>query len=214
MSRVAMTSMNRFTALPEAIPLIQDTFWRLQQHPRPEQQPLLTTATGAQYAYGEIERLTRRLATVLHWFGIEPAGADRVVLQVEASGEALLLCLACLRCGAVYVPVRPEWPLAALERVVIDTDAQLLIGPPALEAELDLLAEQQNVPQVLTLGAAGDGTLSELAELAELSGQVLRPAALAGDRRTGALAALLYHAPAGDSLWRSALSCTPIYRHA
>jgi malonyl-CoA/methylmalonyl-CoA synthetase len=64
---------------------------------------LLELADGRQLSYGEALAWAGRVANILVLRGVEPG--DRVAVQVEKSPEALILYLAALRAGAVYLPL-------------------------------------------------------------------------------------------------------------
>ena len=61
---------------------------------------------GRQWTYADMLSLSGRLAGTLETLGVKPG--DRVAVQVEKSPEALMLYLACLRAGAVYLPALDE----------------------------------------------------------------------------------------------------------
>ncbi|MCS6947193.1 MAG: AMP-binding protein, partial [Steroidobacteraceae bacterium] len=86
----------------------------------------------------------------------------RVVLQVEKSPEALLVYLACLRLGAVFVPLNPAYTLRELDDFVADAEPQVIIAAPARAAEL----QARDVPRgcaLATLDTSGGGSLPQLA---------------------------------------------------
>ena len=68
----------------------------------------LETPHGAVWTWAEVEAESARYASLLHERGVEPG--DRVAVQVEKSPRALILYLACLRAGAVYLPLNPAYP--------------------------------------------------------------------------------------------------------
>ena len=64
-------------------------------------------ASGRRVSYADVEAQTARLANRLERLGARPG--DRVAAQVEKSSEAVLLYLACLRGGLVYLPLNPAY---------------------------------------------------------------------------------------------------------
>ncbi len=64
---------------------------------------LLETPSGLRITYADADRRSAQLARVLASSGV--GRGDRVALQVEKSPEAVLLYLACVRCGAVLIPM-------------------------------------------------------------------------------------------------------------
>ena len=63
-------------------------------------------------AYSDLDTETGRYAAALAACGVSPG--DRVVVQVGKSVEFVLLYLACLRAGAVFVPLNPAYTRACL----------------------------------------------------------------------------------------------------
>src|SRR3546814_3740643 len=77
----------------------------LQQHfPADRASTVLETPAGRRMSYADLEAGAGRLARLLVDCGVQPG--DRVAAQIEKSPEALLLYLAVLRAGGVYLPDR------------------------------------------------------------------------------------------------------------
>jgi malonyl-CoA/methylmalonyl-CoA synthetase len=53
-----------------------------------------------------------------------------VAVQVEKSPEALMLYLACLRAGAVYLPLNTAYTLAELDYFIGDAQPRLVVVDP------------------------------------------------------------------------------------
>ncbi|TGV82166.1 malonyl-CoA synthase, partial [Mesorhizobium sp. M00.F.Ca.ET.158.01.1.1] len=64
--------------------------------------PLMETDDGRTLTYGDMLARSAQLAHALLQMDVAPG--DRVAVQVEKSPEAVLLYLACLRAGAVFLP--------------------------------------------------------------------------------------------------------------
>ena len=75
--------------------------------------PCLETPDGRRFSYGDLERLSGRIANALQGWGVVPG--DRVAVQVAKSPEAVFLYLACLRMGAVYLPLNTAYTLPELD---------------------------------------------------------------------------------------------------
>ena len=118
--------------------------------------PFLTTPQGRTLTYGDLETGSARLANALVEAGVRPG--DRVAVQVEKSPEVVLLYLACLRAGAVYLPLNTAYTLNELAYFIGDAQPRIVVCDPKSEAGLAALAAA-----VLTLDAQGQGSLSELA---------------------------------------------------
>ena len=122
--------------------------------------PVLETPAGRRLAYGDLARLSGRIANVLRTKGVAPG--DRVAVQVEKSPEVLLLYLACLRAGAVYLPLNTAYTQAELDYFFGDAEPKVIVCDPARADGMAALGSAAQV-EVLTLDGAGAGSLSELA---------------------------------------------------
>ena len=150
--------------------------------PRPDK-TFIETDTGRRLNYGDIHALSGRYANALEEFDVVPG--DRVAVQVEKSPEALILYLACLRAGAVYLPLNTAYTESEVDYFVADAQPSLVVCDPARQAGIAEIAREHGVGHVATLDAAGAGTLAERAA-AEDSDHV------DAERAGNDLAAILY----------------------
>ncbi len=86
---------------------------------------------------------------------------DRVAVQVEKSADAVFLYVACLRLGAVFVPINVANTAAEVLYFLRDCEPRLIVGRPSDRETLESLAAQSAVRWVETQGAAGEGSLPE-----------------------------------------------------
>jgi malonyl-CoA/methylmalonyl-CoA synthetase len=121
------------------------------------QREFLRTDGGRRLLYSDALEQSARLAHTLVALGVR--AGDRVAVQVEKSPEAVLLYLATLRCGAVYLPLNTGYTAAELEYFLSDSGPALLVCAPEKQARLQALAHSVGVPSVLTLGADAQGSL-------------------------------------------------------
>lgn len=128
--------------------------------PAPEK-PLALHADGQVETYGDALALSGRLANLLVARGVKPG--DRVAVQVEKSWPALVLYLATVRAGAVYLPLNTAYTLAEVEYFLSDAEPSLFVCRPEILAEAQALARKVKVPAVETLGSDGAGSLIEAA---------------------------------------------------
>ena len=142
----------------------------------------LELADGTCVSYGEIDARSGRLAGLLENLGVVPG--DRVLVQVGKSPEAVVLYLACLRAGAIFLPLNTAYTAREVEYFLGDAEPRLVVCDPRAEAELAPLAQQVNA-MLLTLDTVGGGTLMGLDQEAPASDLVVPRA---GDD----LAAILY----------------------
>jgi malonyl-CoA/methylmalonyl-CoA synthetase len=128
-------------------------------------QVFLATPAGRQITYGQLDGLTARFANALVDYGVVPG--DRVAAQVEKSPEALLLYLATVRAGAVFLPLNTAYTLAELAYFICDAEPALVVGRPETGAALaQLIVDVGSAAKVATLGQNGEGSLAEAARAA------------------------------------------------
>jgi len=134
--------------------------------------------------YGELLSLSASWAAALRARGVE--AGDRVAVQVDKSLEAIVLYAACLRIGAVYLPINTANTAHEVDYYLRDAEPRIAIVRPADSPALAGIAAAAGVTDLYTLGPGGEGSLAELAR--QFSGSIeARPALPAG-----ALAAILY----------------------
>ena len=120
----------------------------------------IETAEGRRWTYGDMLEFSGRLAGALQGLGVTPG--DRVAVQVEKSPEALMLYLACLRAGAVYLPLNTAYTLAELDYFIGDAEPRLVVVAPKAAEGVRTVAGRHGA-QVETLDEAGGGSLLVLA---------------------------------------------------
>lgn len=152
-----------------------------RDHPR---RLFLKTPAGRNLDYLALHAESGRLASALWRRGVVPG--DRVAVRVDKSAEAVLLYVACLRMGAVFVPINVANTPNEVEYLLRDSQPRLAIIRPADRALLEPLAARAGTAHVDSLGVNGEGSLIELAAQSEES---LRPLQ-SGD--TNSLAAIVY----------------------
>jgi malonyl-CoA/methylmalonyl-CoA synthetase len=141
----------------------QNLYSALQREfPSPEH-PCLTGPQGEQISYGQVHARSAQLAQLMRSLGVQIG--DRVAVQVEKSSEVILLYLAVLRLGAIYLPLNTAYTLAELEYFLEDSTPRLLVCDPARAAAVGPLARRLGVAVLETLGGDGrSGTLSVAAD--------------------------------------------------
>ncbi len=138
---------------------------------------------GAAYSWRDLDRGSAMLANLLASLGL-PAGS-RVAVQTEKSVEALMLYLAVLRAGLVYLPLNTAYQAAEIGYFIGNAEPAVVVCAPKNFAWVSRIAFTAGSAHVFTLGEARDGTL--LARAAHHTDQHT-PAVLPAD----ALAAILY----------------------
>jgi malonyl-CoA/methylmalonyl-CoA synthetase len=139
--------MNLFELIRQNIPSPEKTF--------------LEDAAGDRIAYGDMLSRTARIANVLVQRGVKPG--DRVAVQVEKTAENLLLYLAALRAGAVYLPLNTAYTLAELDYFIGDAEPALVVCDPSRRDGVAEIAKKRGVGAVETLDRTGAGSLVDAA---------------------------------------------------
>lgn len=142
--------------MPEAL----DLYSQLSRHWADKDKPFIITRDGRVWTYRDIEAGSARLAHALVSAGVAPG--DRVAVQTDKSPEAILLYLACLRAGAVYLPLNTAYTLAELDYFFSDAEPTIVVVRPKMHGEVAPLAQRLGAKHCLTLGTEGDGSLMDL----------------------------------------------------
>jgi malonyl-CoA/methylmalonyl-CoA synthetase len=121
------------------------------------QQPFLKTPAGQYYNYASLHEASGRFASILMRLGV--GRGDRVAAQVEKSAEAVLLYIACLRMGAVFVPINVANTPNEVDYFFRDSQPRIAIIRPADRTSLEPIAERAGVARIESLGADGTGSL-------------------------------------------------------
>ncbi|GHC33880.1 malonate--CoA ligase [Aidingimonas halophila] len=120
------------------------------------------TRDSRRYAYQEALDATERLAGALTKLGVTPG--DRVAVQVDKSPETILLYLATLRIGGVYLPLNTGYTSDEVHYFLSDAEPALFVCRPADRPDAERVATAAGCPQVATLGTNADGSLMDIAE--------------------------------------------------
>ncbi|MDN3519979.1 malonate--CoA ligase [Halomonas ramblicola] len=143
----------------------------------------ITTRQGRGYSHAEALATTARLAGALVELGVTPG--DRVAVQVDKSPEAILLYLATLRAGGVYLPLNTGYTGDEIRYFLGDAEPALFVCRPGDAEDARSIAADTGCPQVATLGTVADGSLMEAAEKATPRDDIV-------ERDDNDLAAILY----------------------
>lgn len=126
---------------------------------------LMEAEDGRSISYGEMLARSAQLAHVLSQLGVE--AGDRVAVQVEKSPEAIFLYLACLRAGAIFLPLNTAYTLTELDYFFRDAEPRLIVCDPARVTEIGALAQASGAA-IATLGNKGEGSLTDRASEAAM----------------------------------------------
>ena len=130
----------------------------------------------------ELFALSGQIANVLRDAGVEPG--HRVAMQCEKSVEALALYLACLRIGALFLPLNTAYMPAEIEYFIGDAEPSVVVSSIKSADQIRPICATHNA-RLFTLGENADGSLIDAAKSASTD----CPAA---ERGPDDLAAILY----------------------
>ena len=165
-----MKNNNLFAALRAAFPTALDTV-------------AVETDNGLVYSWRDLERATAMMANLLDSLKL-PAGA-RVAVQVEKSVEAMVLYLATLRAGYVFLPLNTAYQSAEIEYFVGNAEPSVMVCSRKNFGWVSKIAFQAGTQNVFTLDDDRTGSLLERA--AHCSDQHI-----VAEKQVDDLAAILY----------------------
>lgn len=142
------------------MPSMTDPYaWITEQASRDPTRLAIRDTLGNDMTYGLLDQQVGRVAATLQTLGV--ATGDRVASQIEKSIESVYLYLACLRVGAVYVPINTANTTPEVEYFLADAAPRVAIVRPNDHMALAPIAEATGVTHLLTLDARGHGSLMD-----------------------------------------------------
>ena len=121
-------------------------------------QPAIEMLDGTRISYGDLIARAGQMANVLVARGVKPG--DRVAAQTEKSVPALVLYLAAVRAGAVYLPLNTAYTLNELDYFITDAEPSLIVCDPSKAEGITAIAAKVKA-NVDTLDPAGKGSLTD-----------------------------------------------------
>ena len=168
-----MKNDNLFVALRAAFPAdLQSTAIETADTP----EPLF-------YSWADLERGTAMLANLLASLALPPA--SRIAVQTEKSVEALMLYLAVLRAGHVFLPLNTAYQAAEIEYFIANAEPAVVVCAGKNFGWVSKLAFVAGTQHVFTLNEDRSGTLLDRAAFQPTTHTPVQCAA-------GDLAAILY----------------------
>ncbi|HYW62928.1 MAG TPA: malonyl-CoA synthase [Bradyrhizobium sp.] len=119
---------------------------------------------GQRISYGELIARAGQMANLLVARGVKVG--DRVAAQTEKSVAALVLYLATVRAGAVYLPLNTAYTLNELDYFIRDAEPSLVVCDPGKAEGIGTIADKVGA-KVETLGPDGNGSVTEAAAAAK-----------------------------------------------
>ena len=118
-------------------------------------------AEGLNYSWRDLERGTAMLANLLASLDL-PAGS-RIAVQTEKSVEALMLYLAVLRAGYVYLPLNTAYQAAELDYFIANAEPAVFVCAGRHFGWISKLAFKAGTAHVFTLNEDRTGSLLDRA---------------------------------------------------
>jgi len=143
-----MPNANLFVALRAAFPDDLDAL-------------AVETDSGLRYSWRDLDRATAMMANLLQSLDI-PDGS-RVAVQVEKSVEAMVLYLATLRAGYVFLPLNTAYQSAEIEYFIGNAEPAVVVCTPRNFGWVSKIAFTAGTKHVFTLGDDRTGSLLERA---------------------------------------------------
>ena len=147
-----MSQHNLFSALRAAFPA--DLSSTAVETTSPDGTPLL-------YTWADLDHASARIANLLASLKL-PEGS-RVAVQVEKSVEAMLLYLATLRAGYVFLPLNTAYQSAEIEYFIGNAEPAVVVCSPGNFGWVSKIAFTLGTQHVFTLGDDRTGSLLERA---------------------------------------------------
>ena len=147
-----MSHHNLFSALRAAFPA--DLSSTAVETTAPDGSPLF-------YTWGDLDRASARMANLLASLKL-PEGS-RVAVQVEKSVEAMVLYLATLRAGYVFLPLNTAYQSAEIEYFIGNAEPAVVVCTPGNFGWVSKIAFTLGTGHVFTLGDDRTGSLLDRA---------------------------------------------------
>ncbi|MDB5844557.1 MAG: AMP-dependent synthetase and ligase [Polaromonas sp.] len=143
-----MTNHNLFAALRSAFPANLD-------------EVAIETGSGLLYSWRDLEHGSAMVANLLQSLGL-PEGA-RIAVQVERSVEAMVLYLATLRAGFVFLPLNTAYQSAEIDYFIGNAEPAVVVCSSANFGWVSKIAFKAGTKNVFTLDDDRTGSLLERA---------------------------------------------------
>ncbi|CAN5429241.1 malonyl-CoA synthase [soil metagenome] len=144
------TNANLFAALRAAFPADLDGI-------------AVETDDGLFYSWRDLDRASAMVANLLDALALEPGA--RIAVQVETSVEAMILYLATLRAGYVFLPLNTAYRGAEIEYFIGNAEPAVVVCSSANASWVGPIATAAGTQHVFTLDDDRTGTLLEVAAL-------------------------------------------------
>ena len=117
--------------------------------------------TPLYYTWRDLDRASAKLANLLD--GLQLPTGSRIAVQTEKSVEALMLYLAVLRAGHVFLPLNTAYQAAEIEYFIGNAEPAVVVCSPKSFSWVSRIAFKARTAHVFTLGDDRSGSLLERA---------------------------------------------------
>ncbi len=167
----------------------QNLFAVLQkQFPQDRSRVVLETDAGRELRFAELDDTTARFAALIRELDVQPG--DRIAVQVEKSVEGLLLYLACLRAGAVYLPLNSAYREGEIEYFLGDAEPKIFVHAARDQSWVQPICTKLGIAHRFTLDP--DETGVDAAHAWNARAKTVAPQTQVAERNVDDLAAILY----------------------
>ncbi|HLS51601.1 MAG TPA: malonyl-CoA synthase [Burkholderiaceae bacterium] len=129
--------------------------------PSDREQVAIQTPTQ-NYSWNDLAVGSAQIANVFRAKNLKPG--SRVLAHIDKSPQALMLYLAALRAGLIYVPLNNAYQQSEMAYFFEDASPSIAVCSAANKAWIEPLAQQNGCQHVYTLEADGSGSLMKHAE--------------------------------------------------
>jgi malonyl-CoA/methylmalonyl-CoA synthetase len=143
-----MSNHNLFAALRQGFPAKLDDI-------------AIETDEGLYYSWRDLDRATAMMANLLASLGLEPGA--RIAVQVDKSVEAVMLYLATLRAGYVFLPLNTAYQSAEIEYFIGNAEPAVVVCSARNFGWVSPIAYSAGAKAVFTLNDDRTGSLLERA---------------------------------------------------
>ncbi|MBV8620439.1 MAG: malonyl-CoA synthase, partial [Curvibacter sp.] len=131
------------------------------QFPQDLDRIAVETDDGLFHSWRDLDRASARIANLLDSLDLPPA--SRVAVQVEKSVEAMVLYLATLRAGHVFLPLNTAYQSAEIEYFIGNAEPAVVVCSPKNFGWVSKIAFKAGTAHVFTLDEQRGGSLLERA---------------------------------------------------
>ena len=132
-----------------------------QGFPADLQQTAIETDQGLFYSWNDLERGSAMLANWIQ--SLDLPAASRIAVQTEKSVEVLMVYLACLRSGHVFLPLNPAYQQTEISYFVANAEPAVVVCTPTNFGWVSKIAFQAGTRYVVTLDDQRGGSLLQRA---------------------------------------------------